>query len=156
MRHQFTLWLRELSGAFLWSITVGYGPPDALISVIGRGKTVCIYISPQYLKKCEERLKQAKKDKKTHLTDPILKRFIPLKTENDFKKSLKSKREVFLSSQSERGAPPPIELLHLLNGVGSGQALWGRGAGGTLPRRGPVHVVHKEDPPVAVDPSLPV
>lgn len=51
---------------------------------------------------------------------------------------------------------PAVELLHLLNGVGAGQALRGRGAGGTLPRGGPVHMVHEEDPPVAVDTSLPV
>lgn len=57
-----------------------------------------------------------------------------------------------LSPQS----PPAVELLHLLNGVGAGQALRGRGSGGPLPRRGSVHVVHEEDPPVAVDPSLPV
>lgn len=53
-------------------------------------------------------------------------------------------------------SPPAVQLLHLLNGVGAGQALWGGGAGGTLPRGGSVHVVHKKDPPVTVDASLPV
>lgn len=53
-------------------------------------------------------------------------------------------------------SPPAVQLLHLLNGVGAGQALRGRGPGGTLPSGGSVHVVDKEDPPVAVDPSLPV
>lgn len=51
---------------------------------------------------------------------------------------------------------PAIELLHLLNGVGAGQALRGRRSGGTLPCSGSVHMVHKEDPPVAVNTSLPV
>ena len=51
---------------------------------------------------------------------------------------------------------PAVQLLHLLDGVGAGQALGGRGARRPLPRGGPVHMVYKEDPPVAVDPSLPV
>lgn len=56
------------------------------------------------------------------------------------------------SSQS----PPAVELLHLLNGVGAGQTLRGRRSGGSLPCGGSVHMVHEEDPPMAVDPSLPV
>lgn len=51
---------------------------------------------------------------------------------------------------------PAVQLLHLLNGVGASQALWGRRSSGTLPCRGSVHMVHKEDPAVTVDPSLPV
>lgn len=51
---------------------------------------------------------------------------------------------------------PAVELLHLLNGVGAGHALWGRRSGGTLPRGGSVHMIYKEDPPMAVDASLPV
>ena len=56
------------------------------------------------------------------------------------------------SSQSQ----PAVELLHLLDGVGAGEALWGRGSGGTLPCSGSVYVIHKEDPTMAVNPSLPV
>lgn len=59
---------------------------------------------------------------------------------------------LFISLQS----PPAVQLLHLLNGVGASQALWGGGSGGTLPRGGSVHVVHKKDPPMTVDASLPV
>lgn len=50
----------------------------------------------------------------------------------------------------------PVQLLHLLDGVGSLQHLWGRGSRGPLPRRGPVDMIHIEDPAMAVDASLPV
>lgn len=59
---------------------------------------------------------------------------------------------IHFSSQSS----PAVELLHLLNGVGASQALRGGRSGGTLPCGGSVHMVHEEDPPVAVNPSLPV
>lgn len=50
----------------------------------------------------------------------------------------------------------PVQLLHLLYGVGPLQHLRGGGSGGPLPRRGSVHVIHVEDPAVAVNAGLPV
>lgn len=76
------------------------------------------------------------------------------------------KRKKFLSDSSFIWIPPgrcfvlpwlpAVELLHLLDGVGAGQALRGGRSGGPLPRGRPVHMIHEEDPAVAVDPSLPV
>lgn len=51
---------------------------------------------------------------------------------------------------------PPVQLFHLLDGVGSLQDLGGGGSGGPLPRRGSVHMIHVEDPAVAVNARLPV
>lgn len=51
---------------------------------------------------------------------------------------------------------PTVQLFHLLDGVGSLQDLGGGGSGGPLPRRGSVHMIHVEDPAVAVNTRLPV
>ena len=51
---------------------------------------------------------------------------------------------------------PAVELLHLLDGAGPGQALGSGGSGGALPRGGPVHVIDKENTTVTIDPRLPV
>lgn len=50
----------------------------------------------------------------------------------------------------------PVQLLHLLYGVGPLQYLRGRGSCGPLPRRGSIYVIHIEDPAVAVNARLPV
>lgn len=51
---------------------------------------------------------------------------------------------------------PPVQLLHLLYGVGPLQHLGGRGRCRPLPRGGSVDVIHVEDSAVAVDARLPV
>lgn len=51
---------------------------------------------------------------------------------------------------------PPVQLLHLLYGVGPLQHLRGGGSCRPLPRRGSVYVIHIENPAMAVYARLPV
>lgn len=54
------------------------------------------------------------------------------------------------------GHPPPVELLHLLDGPRSPHPVGGGCGCGALPGGCAVHVVHIKDPPVAVNASFPV
>lgn len=60
------------------------------------------------------------------------------------------------TARAETPSSPPVQLLHLLYGVGPLQHLGGRGRCRPLPRGGSVDVIHVEDPAVAVDARLPV
>lgn len=60
------------------------------------------------------------------------------------------------TARAEVPSSPPVQLLHLLYGVGPLQHLGGRGRCRPLPRGGSVDVIHVEDSAVAVDARLPV